>query len=482
MNRIIQLKAISSVFLSCAFLLGCGGSDNKRATLPSNVTLQESLKISGVKAAITDVPISAGSPKCGVDIYHYTYDTIGGKGEAATASAALFVPTGVVASCSGSRPLLIHLHGTETSKSLNLANLSEEEAQYSVAFFAAQGYITIMPNYAGYDSSNLPYHPYQNADQQSQDVIDAITAGRKVLAAVSTSTKENGRLFLTGYSQGGYVAMATHRAMQARGMTVTASANASGSYAFISIVDTVFKGQPSDGAEVYLPMIISSYQNSYGDIYDTTSDIYTAKFAGYIETLLPSELSFEELDDSGTLPQFLFGTDAPNYASVTPAYASLYGPPETSLINSSYLADYLDDVAANPCSISLAQPLACTPKNKLRAALVKNDLRNWVPRSPMLLCGGHEDSQVYFSSSEQTKAYFDAQGAQTVSLLDVDSPITLNDPYEAEKTIFMEFKFALFNSAVEAGENPDEFLRQYSHYLPVEACTLAARNFFDSFQ
>lgn len=480
MNKLIKLKAIISAFLCCAFLLGCGGKTTSSA-LPSNVTLQESLKISNVEAAIVEVPISAGSPKCGVDIYHYTYNTLGGKGEATTASAALFVPTGAAFICSGSRPLLINLHGTETSKSLNLANISEEETQYSLAFFAAQGYITIMPNYAGYDSSSLPYHPYQNADQQSQDVIDAINAGRKVLAAVSTSTRENGKLFLTGYSQGGYVSMATHRAMQARGMTVTASANASGSYAFISIVDTVFRGQPSDGSEVYLPMIISSYQNSYGDIYDTTSDIYTAKFASYIETLLPSELSFEELDDSGTLPQFLFGTDAPNYASVKPAYTSLYGTPENSLIKSSYLAEYLDDAATNPCSTNLAQPLTCTPKNKLRAALVKNDLRNWVPSSPMLLCGGHEDSQVYFSSSEQTKAYFDAQGVRTVSLLDVDSPITLDDPYEAEKAIFMQFKFALFNSAVEAGENPDELLRQYSHYLPVEACTLAARNFFDSF-
>lgn len=319
-NRFNQLNVVSSVFLCGALLMGCGGSDNKKTThssssssnssslssiqqsnssassvLPSNFTLQQSLTISGVVAAIADASEFAGSPKCGVDIYHYTYNTLGGKGETITASAALFVPTGAAPICSGSRPLLIDLHGTDTRKKLNLANLSEDEAQLSVAYFAAQGYITIMPNYAGYDTSNLAYHPYLNANQQSQDVIDAITAGKKVLAAVSTSTKENGKLFLTGYSQGGHVSMATHRAMQARGMTVTASVGGAGPYALSSIVDKAFKGEPSDGAFGYLMMIIDSYQNSYGDIYKVPSDIYTTTFASAIEKLALGKFSFENL-------------------------------------------------------------------------------------------------------------------------------------------------------------------------------------------
>lgn len=505
-NRFNQLNVVSSVFLCGALLMGCGASDNKKTThssssssnssslssiqqssssassvLSSNVTLQQSLNIQGVVAATTDLSDFAGAPKCGVDIYHYTYNTKGGKGETTTASAALFVPTGAASNCTGSRPLLIDLHGTEPRKSLNLANVNEDEARISLAFFAAHGYITIMPNYAGYDTSTLPYHPYLNADQQSQDVIDAITAGKKVLAAVSTSTKENGKLFLTGYSQGGHVSMATHRAMQARGMTVTASVGGAGPYALSSIVDMVFKGQPSDGAGLYLPMIINSYQNSYGNIYNNASDIYTAKFASNIETLVPGKLSDVDLFSSGALTLFLFGTDAPNYASVTPAYKSYYGTPENSLVKSSYTAELLNDITANPCSTNIANPLACTPKNKLRAAALKNDLRNWVPTSPMLLCGGHEDSQVYFISSQDTKAYFDANGAKTVSLLDVDSPINSNDPYATAKNTFLTQKNQVISAANAAGVNSDELLKEYSHDLPVAACSIAARNFFDSF-
>lgn len=527
-NRYNQLNVVSSVFLCGALLMGCGGSDNKKIThssssspnssslstikqssssalsvssssssntsslssirqssssassvLPSNATLQQSLNIQGVAAATTDVSEFAGTPKCGVDIYHYTYNTLGGKGEAATASAALFIPTGAASTCSGTRPLLIDLHGTDTRKKLNLADLSEEEAQLSVAYFAAQGYITIMPNYAGYDTSNLAYHPYLNADQQSQDVIDAITAGKKILAAVSTSTKENGKLFLTGYSQGGYVSMATHRAMQARGMTVTASVGGAGPYALSSIVDKAFTGEPSDGSFDYLMMIIDSYQNSFADIYKVPSDIYTTTFASVLEKPVSGKFSFENLLSNDT--PTLLGTDAPNYASVAPRYQSFYGTPEESLIKSSYLIEYLNDVASNPCSINLAQPLACSPKNKLRAALLKNDLRNWVPNSPMLLCGGHEDSQVYFISSQDTKAYFDANGAKTVSLLDVDSPINPNDPYATAKNTFLTQKNQVIKAANAAGVDPDELLREYSHYLPVAACNIAARNFFESF-
>ena len=312
-------------------------------------------------------------------------------------------------------------------------------------------------------------------------MIDAISAGKKVLAAVSTSTKENGKLFLTGYSQGGHVSMATHRAMQARGMTVTASVGGAGPYALSSIVDKAFKGEPSDGAFGYLMMIIDSYQNSYGDIYKVPSDIYTTTFASAIEKLASGKFSFENLlSNDSPLPPLL-GTDAPNYASVAPRYQSLYGAPEESLIKSSYLIEYLNDVAANPCSTNLAQPLACSPKNTLRAALLKNDLRNWVPTSPMLLCGGHDDTQVYFISSQDTKAYFDANGAKTVSLLDVDSPINPNDSYATAKNTFLTQKNQVINAANVAGVDPDELLREYSHDLPVAACNIAARKFFDSF-
>ena len=61
------------------------------------------------------------------------------------------------------------------------ANPDNAEGLLIAATFAAQGYIVVAPNYAGYDTSALAYHPYLNADQQSKDMIDALTAARSAL-------------------------------------------------------------------------------------------------------------------------------------------------------------------------------------------------------------------------------------------------------------------------------------------------------------
>src|SRR6202011_3154223 len=119
------------------------------------------------------------------------------------------------------------------------------------AIFATKGYIVVAPNYAGYDTSTLAYHPFLIAEQESKDMIDALTAARTALPLASaTLTKDDGRLFITGYSEGRYVAMAAHRGIEAGGMSVSASAPMSGPYALAAFVDAVFFGQVNGAAPV----------------------------------------------------------------------------------------------------------------------------------------------------------------------------------------------------------------------------------------
>jgi len=68
----------------------------------------------------------AGAPSCGVDVYHYEYNSVDGKGAAVTASGALMVPTGSDLKCEGHRPIILGLHGTVADKPYNLADLSGE--------------------------------------------------------------------------------------------------------------------------------------------------------------------------------------------------------------------------------------------------------------------------------------------------------------------------------------------------------------------
>ena len=161
-------------------------------------TFTASLNASASGAQLLEV---AGAPTCGVDFYYIQYNTVGGKGEPTTASGALMVPTGSGAQCSGGRPIVLYAHGTNPDRSLNIAditNTTNTEGALIAAVFAAQGYIVVAPNYAGYDTSALTYHPFLNADQQSKDMIDALTAARTALPhTMTTATTDGGKLFIT---------------------------------------------------------------------------------------------------------------------------------------------------------------------------------------------------------------------------------------------------------------------------------------------
>ncbi|MDB5873506.1 MAG: hypothetical protein JWQ07_2948, partial [Ramlibacter sp.] len=161
----------------------------------------------------------AGVPKCGVNFHYIQYGTVGGQGEPATASGALMVPTGTDPACTGARPIVLYAHGTTTDRGYNIANILDaslpgaSEGSLVGALYAAQGFTVVAPNYVGYDASSSSYHPFLNGEQQSKDMIDALTAARKALPAVGAI--DSGKLLVTGYSEGGYVTMATHRALQA---------------------------------------------------------------------------------------------------------------------------------------------------------------------------------------------------------------------------------------------------------------------------
>src|SRR5476649_2878734 len=90
-------------------------------------------------------------------------------------------------------------------------------------------------------------------------------------------------------------------------------------------------------------------------------------------------------------------------------------------------------MAAHPCSTSNASPLACAPAQALRQWLVKNDLRNYVPSVPLLLCGGKDDPVVSFTNADATNAYFVAQGkaANTLTELNIDGDAAVQASYHA---------------------------------------------------
>jgi len=157
------------------------------ADLLTQITTDASSQTYGTQV-LAQVLALAGAPACNVQVFHIEYYTVGGANESTTASGALMVPSGSAAPCQGARPIVLYAHGTSTERNFNIADLSNQENAEGIllaVFFAARGYIVVAPNYAGYDTSTLTYHPFLVAEQQSKDMIDALTAARSALSSGS---------------------------------------------------------------------------------------------------------------------------------------------------------------------------------------------------------------------------------------------------------------------------------------------------------
>jgi hypothetical protein len=119
----------------------------------------------------------------------------------------------------------------------------------------------------------------------------------------------------------------------------------------------------------------------------------------------------------------------------------------------------------------------------LRQALKKNDLRDFTPTAPVLLCGGNSDPTVFFFNTTLMQHYWTVTAPATgMSVLDVDSGATVNDPYAAFKTGFAA-AVALVRVAAIAGGATDggnaAVLAKYHAGLVPPFCLSAAKEFFD---
>lgn len=514
---------------SAAMLAACSGNDNDNPETaptqppapapppppPTAGTLIEtpptrlvSLNIDQLLAAVS-VNSSARQildlivdPECGVDVHQIRYNTLDPASQPTTASGALMIPTGSNASCQGARPIVVYAHGTSAEKNYNIANITNPdnaEGLLIAAAFAAQGYIVVAPNYAGYDSSTLTYHPYLHAAQQSQDTADALTAARSALpTSFAPTVTDNGRLLITGYSQGGFVAMATHRRLQASGVAVTASAPMSGPYALSAFGDAVYQGQVIDSGPLLVGWLMTAYQRAYGNIYASATDAFDPRYASTIDALLPTTGTRSQLYDQGRLPrQQLFNNIPPDpaYAGYTPAtapadlahvFARGFGP--DALITNSYRAAYLQDSLARPDggfpAVTDGSPPAA-PQHPLRIAFKANDLRNWSPTAPVLMCAGHDDPTVLYLNTDLMQRYWTAAGVTAnVRVLDVDDDPSLDDPDAGLKLGFNTVKAAIAAAAISGGATDGgaaAVAEAYHSSLVPPFCLAAVQSFFDGF-
>ena len=365
---------------------------------------------------IAETGTAVGDEPCPVKLHKMSYDTVGGAGEATTATGVVMVPYGDNAACSGPRPVVLYAHGTSSDSNFDLSkivadpsNPANSDGALILAMYASQGYIVVAPNFAGYADSELSYHPYLDRVQQSTEMVHALSHFRT--HASTLGAEASSKLFVSGLSAGGNVAMAALEALEEAGETVTASMPISGPYAMLDFIDELVGGYVNIGSTLFAPMYFTAAQKREG-IYADPTDLYSDTYAADAETALPRPDGFDAAVESGTLPKFaLF-----NIASIpvdpdpvlTPFNMIGYGTPY--LVADSFRASYLLDVDNN----------GDEPQNSLRKALKNDDLRtDWKPTSPVFMCSSAVDRTVYHSNSTKMAAHLDSPLVTNLELGDV---------------------------------------------------------------
>ena len=524
---------LSVAVLSSLLLVGCGDDDSDRIILQDTTASSTTSKFiktfsqSQVDSQFGLSNTATPAAKCGVTIEKVSYATKGAAGEKTTATAALMLPTGNANDCKGDRPVLLYAHGTTTDKGYdftqvaNVNNAAVGESTLIAANYAAQGYIVVAPNYAGYDTSTLDYHPYLVAQQQSTDMVDALDSARAVIDKQQRANNQNykniddsGKLFIAGYSQGGYVAMATARLLESQNKPVTAIAPSSGPYALAAFGDEIFNGNVNIGASRFAPLLGGGLQAKYGNIYQDKSEIFLEK---YTDAQLPSATEFGALVAAGKLPNnalFQKTTDNPVFDGLSKGklFSILGGYDDNDyLIQTAFRAAYVTDAKNNPDGLFAENGNglpAANPQNNLRKALKDNDLRGYVPTMPTLICGGNQDPTVYFDTNTgamvkilQAAMVKNPNAKLNITVLDVDvdnassrpdkSAFTMigqasmntwnaNAVVTSVQTNFSNSVTAIKDQATAQGTNP--LLAFYSNYhggLVSPACTQATREFFN---
>lgn len=299
-----------------------------------------------------------------VAIYDVLYHTAWSDGSPVVASGYLMVPVGV----KGDVPLLAYDHGTRLEKARTWAFKGEEAV---CAFYAADGYLVAFPDYVGLRRGERN-HLYHHAATEAMATVDLLRTAREFMPQIGITWSK--QLFITGYSQGGHAAMATHKYIQERlhgEFTVTASAPMSGPYDLAGVQGRVLDQPYSQPG--YLPYLLVSYQAAYHLLPDS-GDYFRPPYDTLIPQLFTGKLSFKEVNP------------------------------------------YLPAIPGDMMRPDLLHAYATDSANPLRRLMQENSLTEWAPESPMLLCYCRNDEQVNYENSIVAHQRMTAMGSTQVQL------------------------------------------------------------------
>jgi pimeloyl-ACP methyl ester carboxylesterase len=223
------------------------------------------------------IPIEVRSA---VDLKRIVYRTVDARGELTEASALLAVPVSITDAVT----LVSYQHGTIVKKdgAPSIEGTENAEALVAVAF-ATDGYLAVMPDYLGLGLSP-GLHPFVHAPSLGTAVVDALRAARHFTAREGIDLED--RIFLLGYSEGGYATAAAQQLIErehADEFRLAGSAPMAAPWDLSGSMVDLFKSDDPYSSPHFLPYTLLAYNDVYG-LEDDLSRVLTNP---YDETLPP---------------------------------------------------------------------------------------------------------------------------------------------------------------------------------------------------
>ncbi len=302
-----------------------------------------------------------------VEIISITYYTIDGRGDEILVSGALYVPQNV-----NNLPLISLQHGTQTKQDLVASISPYNSVEGTIGLITATlGYLTVIPDYLGFGVSNI-MHPYLHAASLVPSVIDLMRAAKTYSLKNNLILDE--RVFLTGYSEGGYLSLITQKFIEenySSEFNLTAVAPLSGPYDIKGMMETIFHS-----GTYITPAYIAYFITAYNQIYrwGRLNDFFNPPYASMMPELFDGSKTWGEIINQ--LPTSF-----------------------TELVKPTFISDVL-----NGNELDFVN------------SLQENTLLNWTPKTPIHFFHGNADEVVPYQNVLTAIDAFTLRGATNIQL------------------------------------------------------------------
>lgn len=339
-------------------------ASEERGQLVSSQILA-TLSVPMIESTIAQVGLKPIRPLQPVQIYKIIYQTLGLDGKLTKASAQVAIPLK-----SGPFSLLCYHHGTITLKTKSPSSLAYDSGLLHAGYFSGAGHLVVVqPDYLGLGENNEVIHPYLQEDSLATVSVDAILAAKAFLQKIKVSSYNE--VFLAGYSEGGFAALATQKLIEKNypNIKIRAVAAGAGPYLFReSIYYTLTT--PGLSASLFTAYYLYAYHKTHG-YWQNLSDIFNPPYDLLIPDLLDGRHDQEEI------------------------VAKLPSTPKELLKPGFYNQ-----------LISLNEP-------HINSILSNLNFHHWTPQAPVALIGAKADTDVPFFNAEMLNQHWAKRGIQS---------------------------------------------------------------------